>query len=189
MNWLLFLSQLPVSPSSLRVNVWRKLRSAGALSLQNGVWLLPNQPDRLKIFEDLLALIQSQGASGQIFIITPLNEAIEKDILARFCSDREEEYSEFLEGTLGFLAELDKETRNLKFTFAELEENEQDLQRLAGWLEKIQKRDFTCGEKAQEAIHMLEKCRIAFETFSREVYKKQTFASGQDSEVSVNSLD
>ena len=67
MNWLLFLSQLPANPSSLRVNVWRKLRAAGALGLQNGVWLLPDNPENAAFLQDLLKMVQSQNAGGQIF--------------------------------------------------------------------------------------------------------------------------
>jgi hypothetical protein len=180
MNWLLFLSQLPSNPSSLRVNVWRKLKSAGALGLQNGVWVLPQAPEQVKFLEDLLAAIQNQGASGQIFTTAPLNAAIEEDLLARFRADREEEYAEFHERSLEFLAEIEKESGKQKFTFAELEENEQDLQRLASWLERIQKRDFAGGEKAQLAAETLNACRTAFETFSAEVYHRQAPSSAND---------
>lgn len=173
MNWLLFLSQLPTHPSSLRVNVWRKLRAAGALGLQNGVWLLPDRPEQTQFLADLLDTVQKQGASGQIFSVAPFTEAIEQDILARFHADRDEEYLEFLEQGQEFLAEIEKETRRQKFTFAELEEIEQFLQRLENWLEKIQKRDFSGGGKAQQAIDLLEKCRLDFETFSTEVYNRQ----------------
>lgn len=173
MNWLLFLSQLPTTPSSLRVNVWRKLRAAGALGLQNGVWMLPNHPEQIAFLEDLLDSIQKQGASGQIFSVAPLNEPVEQDLLARFRADRDEEYAEYLERSQEFLAEIEKESAKEKFTFAELEENEQDFQRLANWLEKIQKRDFTGGEKAQEALARHQKCASVLEGFTNEVYNRQ----------------
>jgi hypothetical protein len=180
MDWLIFLSQLPVNPSSLRVNVWRKLRASGALGLQNGVWLLPDQPEQVEFLKDLLTAIQNQGASGQIFRVAPLTESIEADIIARTRQDREEEYAELLEGTENFLAEIEKETRNQKFTFPELEEIEQDLQRLTTWLEKIQRRDFTGCQKGGEAVKALEACRSSFETFSAEVYVRQAGANGSD---------
>ncbi len=183
MDWLLFLSQLPTHPSSLRVNVWRKLRAAGALGLQNGVWVLPHHPEQVQFLEELLDTIQSQGASGQIFTVSALTEAIEQDILARFCADREEEYVEFLERRLEFLAEIEKESKKQKYTFAELEENEQDLQRLSNWLEKIQKRDFVGGEKAQEASKALEECCTAFEVFSTEVYNRQASGNAPDTNL------
>lgn len=180
MNWLIFLSQLPANPSSLRVNVWRRLRAAGALGLQNGVWLLPDRPEQVRFLEDLLASIQGQGASGQIFTVAPLNSAVEQDLLARFRADREEEYAEFAERSREFLAEIEKESAKQKYTFAELEENEQDLARLAGWLEKIQKRDFTGGEAAALAAQLLQACRSAFEIFSGEVCSRQADASADE---------
>lgn len=173
MEWLLFLSQLPANPSSLRVNVWRKLRAAGALGLQNGVWVLPRTPEQMLFLEALLETIQNQGASGQIFTVSPTAESIEQDILARFQADRAEEYAEFHERSLEFLAEIQKESEKQKYTFAELEENEQDLQRLVGWLERIQKRDFNRGEKSLEAIQILDTCRASFQAFSNEVYSCQ----------------
>lgn len=180
MEWLLFLSQLPTYPSSLRVNVWRKLRAAGALGLQNGVWILQKTPEQVKFVEDLLDTIQVQGASGQIFCIAPLSDAIEQDILERFRSDRAEEYAEFDERCLEFLAEIEKESGKQKFTFAELEENEQDLQRLVSWLKKIQKRDFAGGETAQKTTERLAACQAAFEVFSSEVYNRQAPGSVQE---------
>jgi vacuolar-type H+-ATPase subunit I/STV1 len=182
MNFYIFLSQIPANPSSLRVNVWRKLRAAGALGLQNGVWVLPKGSEQKEFLEGLLETIQQQGASGQIFTVTPLNEAIEQDILARFHNDRDEEYAEIQERSHEFLGEIEKETRKQKFTFAELEENEQDLQRLTSWFERIQKRDFIGGEKAQQAAEALEACRAAFEAFSTEVYNRQVAGSSLDSD-------
>jgi hypothetical protein len=176
MEWLLFLSQLPAQPSSLRVNVWRRLRAWGALGLQNGVWVLPNAPDQIQFLESLLETIQAQGASAQIFTVCTIHEAIEQDILVRFRADREEEYAEFRERSQEFLDELSKESAKQKFTFAELEENEQDLQRLVTWLEKIHKRDFLGGESARNAAGLLQTCQSVLAAFSNEVYKRQ--ASG-----------
>lgn len=174
MNWLLFISQLPTHPSSLRVNIWRKMRAAGACGLQNGVWVLPDQPEQVKFLEELLSMIQGQGAGGQIFRISPFNKDVEEDILSRISKDREEEYTEFIERGQEFLSEIEKESAKQKFTFAELEENEQDLFRLSNWLERIQKRDFFCGEKAKNASEILKHCQKEFEGFAACVYDRQT---------------
>ncbi len=40
-KWLLFCPQLPATPSSPRVMVWRRMRSAGSVGLDNGLWILP----------------------------------------------------------------------------------------------------------------------------------------------------
>ncbi len=174
MNWLLFISQLPKHPSSLRVNVWRKLRAAGALSLQNGVWVLPNLPEQVTFLEELLTMIRGQGACGQVFSVSAIIESVEKDIVSRFISDRDEEYTEFIDRSQEFLAEIEKESARQKYTFAELEENEQDLLRLTTWLERINKRDYFCGEGAKNAADTLDRCKEAFEKFAACIYERQT---------------
>ncbi len=176
MQWLLFLSQLPSQPSSLRVYVWRKLKSSGALGLQNGVWVLPDRPDMRAFLESLLAAIKEQKADGQIFVVSPISEEVEASMLARSRADRDEEYIEFIERGQAFLAEIRKETSVQKFTFAELEENEQDLKRLSGWLDKIRERDFFGGRQKAEAEDLLQTCLDTFETFAEQVYKNQSGA-------------
>lgn len=184
MNWLLFLSQLPANPSSLRVNVWRKLRAAGALGLQNGVWLLPDHPENADYLQDLLKMIQAQGASGQIFKVSALTGVVEEDVLQRFNEERNQEYDEFLDGTRDFLVEMQMETEKEKFTFAELEENEQNLQRLGTWLERIQRRDFAHAGKANAAGQSLTDCQKAFDAFSAIVYRSHTgeYSTGSDTQ-------
>ena len=106
--------------------------------------------------------------------------------MERFQSDRSEEYDEFIERSEEFLAEIDKETKKQKFTFAELEENEQDLQRLTNWLEKIQKRDFIGGEKANLASTIIEQCRTVFEDFSTTVYNSTSDEEVRDADTGNN---
>ncbi len=170
MEMLMFLSQLPASPSSLRVMVWRRMKAAGALGLQNGVWVLPRAPEQERFLQELLATVEGQGASGQIFIIEPVSEAVQQDILARFRADRDREYAEFKEQCQALLAEIKKETGNQKFTFAVLEESEQSLQKLTGWLSKIQARDLFGSDQAEPSVAELEACRQAFDTFANQVY-------------------
>jgi len=170
LEWLIFLSQLPATPSSLRVGVWRKLRAAGAVGLQNGVWLLPRREEHERFMERLLLHVTEQGASGQVFVVQAFNPATQQDVLARFQADRNEDYAEFLEQSEVVMAEIRKETGRGKFSFAELEENEQNLQRLTRWLARIRERDFFEAEKRQAALAALEDCRQALQAFAVQVY-------------------
>jgi hypothetical protein len=168
--WLLFLPQLPSSPSSLRVLVWRRLRAAGALGLQNGVWVLPHTPDQERVLQDLLGEVTPQGGNGLIFVAAPLAPEVQDTIIARFRADRDREYTEFCTRCQDLLAEIAKETSHQKFTFAELEETEQDLQRLTDWLRKIQNRDFFGGQQAAAASAALAQCEQAMRDFTAAVY-------------------
>lgn len=180
MEWLLFLSQLPATPSSLRVMVWRRMKAAGAVGLQNGVWVLPLTDEHRKFLEDLLDTIRGQQAGGQIFVTRAAGEVVEQDLLRRFQADREQEYGEFLEQCRGFLDEIEKETGRGKFTFAELEENEQNLQRLSNWLSKIQARDFFPSPQRDAAAAGLEACRQALQAYSSRVFEQEALDSAAD---------
>lgn len=172
-KWLLFMPQLPSSPSSLRVLVWRRVRAAGATGLQNGVWVFPYTPEHERTVRDLLAEIEPQGGSGVMFVATPLGHGVQESIIERFRADRDQEYTEFCERCHDFLAEIDKETRAENLTFAELEENEQDLHKLEGWLRKIQARDAFRGPKDGEASAALDECRQALLAFANSIYIRE----------------
>jgi hypothetical protein len=169
-GWLLFLPQLPSSPSSLRVLVWRRLRAAGALGLQHGVWVLPRTPEQERFLRELLAEITPQGGSGLLFEATALSPDVPADLVARFRAERDQDYAEFRGRCRDFLAEIAKETAAQNFTFAELEENEQDLHKLVGWLQKIRARDFFGGQQAEPSTADLARCHEAFQGFAQAVY-------------------
>lgn len=180
MKWLLFTSQLPASPSSLRVMVWRRMKATGAVSLQNGVWVLPHTKEQERIVNELLSYLHKQGADGQSFAATTLSDKVEKDLVQRFRGLRDEEYAELIERCQGLLAELEKETKKKKFTFAELEENEDELKKLESWLSRIQIRDLVGGERAAEAVHSVGSCKKAFDVFAEHVYSQEQVSPKED---------
>lgn len=172
-TWLILLPQLPASPSSLRVQVWRRTRAAGALGLQTGVIVLPHTPAHERFFQRLLAEIEREGGSGTIFVGAPLDQTLAATIIERFRADRDQEYAEFCERCEELLAELAKESRGEKFTFAELEENEHDLEKLRSWLGKIQARDHFGGHHAEAAQAALAACQRALQRFTHAVYARE----------------
>ncbi len=121
----------------------------------------------------LLTEMEQQGGSGFFLEARAPSEAIQADLMKRFQEERAKEYQEFGERCQEFLAEVGKETHARKFTFAELEENEQDLLKLTRWLRKIQQRDFFPGSSGQEAVAHLAGCRQALEAFTTTVYEHE----------------
>lgn len=179
-QWLLFLTQLPAAPSSARVALWRRLRAAGATGMLNGSWVLPLTQEHQALFEKLAETVRMQGGSATVFSTTATTQADQDAIVARFRADRAREYDEFAERARAFVAEIDRETRQEKFTFAELEELEDDLHKLTGWLGKIRARDFFADARLEEAAGTLEVCGKALRAFAETVYAQEGLSSWED---------
>jgi ABC-type taurine transport system substrate-binding protein len=112
--------------------------------------------------------ILDMGGTAQLLVADAL--AGDTEIVATFNEARDEEYAEFIGRCDDFLAEVDKETRAAKFTYAELEEIDEDLIKLRGWLTKVTDRDTFAAPLAGAAAEALARCEDAFEAFTQRVY-------------------
>ena len=172
-TWLLLTYKVPAEPTTRRIGLWRRLKALGAVYLQNGVCLLPRTDEhsrRLKMLENDIA-----GMKGECVLLetVALDRWQEEKVIARFKADRDEQYREFLGRCAGFEAEIAKEIATRKFTYAELEEEEADLRKLQGWLEKIRKLDFYGAPLAAEAAERLRSCEALLDGYARQVFEAQ----------------
>lgn len=176
----MFLAQLPAAPSSARVALWRRLRASGAASVQNGVWVLPKCEVHAALLAQLADTVRDQGGSCSLFEIVGLTPDEQEKNIARFRADRGREYDEFATRMTELLAEITKETRKQKFTFAELEEIEDDFDKMRAWLGKIGARDFFPDHRQGEAAAALEECRAHLKVFAEQVYVHEGVSPSQD---------
>jgi hypothetical protein len=177
--WLLFVAQLPAHPSSARVQLWRHLRSAGAVSLQNGVWVLPAHETHEQLLLAELAEVERQRGTGLLFQA----QALGSDLIARFHDERDREYAEVCERCQALRDELARESRAEKETYAELEENEQEVAKLDRWLAQIQARDFFGAPGADRAAHAIDACRTDLAAFAAAVYRREGVTDGTPEEA------
>ena len=170
-SWLVLLAQLPSKPSSARVAMWRRMRAAGATPVVNGAWMLPHTTAHEDFFEQSREGVVGRGGTGFVLRVSGSSPESNESIVRLFQSDRSREYDEFAERCAAFLSEISRESAAGKYTFAEMEESEQDLKKLQRWLPKIQARDFFPNGRRDQSVVLLAQCRHALRDFSRAVYK------------------
>lgn len=169
-TWLAINYTLPREPSRARVSVWRKLKRIGAVSIQQSLWILSSSEEHHALLNEIKNEVSQNG--GEAFVITlTADEDGDKMIAEKFNAARNEEYGELLEQCEEFFKEIDKEVDRKNFTFAEIEENEEELDKLRQWYEKIAARD-SFGAPLQEKSKLaLSKCTDALEGFCNSVYE------------------
>jgi len=88
-----------------------------------------------------------------------------------FNEEREEEWAEFLAECTKFEHEIDKEIRIKKFTAAELDEEEQNLERLRRWFRELRARDLFAAGSQPEAEKRLKVCTERLEDYAERVFE------------------
>ncbi|MFD6159877.1 Chromate resistance protein ChrB [Nocardia sp. NPDC060256] len=169
-RWIVLLVKLPSEPSRHRVAVWRELRKVGALSLGQGVWAAPDVPLFAAGIARALELTETAGGETISLRASGTTVADAARFQAMFTAAREDEWTEYLADCAKYEAELDKEIRNAKFTLAELEEEEQSLERLRRWHRDIKARDVFTAPTAAEATKRLQHCAERFADYTERVF-------------------
>jgi len=149
------------------VHVWRKLRSLGALYLQQSVCLLPARQKIKREVALLIARVRAEGGTARSMTII-VTDQVERDaLIAEFNAARDQEYAEVLERTPTMLEEIAQETERGRASYAEVEESEADLERFRTWLSKIEQRDYFNAPGAAAAQAAVERCAEALQAFER----------------------
>ncbi|HWD77558.1 MAG TPA: Chromate resistance protein ChrB [Kribbella sp.] len=179
-RWLVLVVRIPAEPSRHRVAVWRELRKAGALSLGQGVWAVPELPvfdDALRRTTELVA-----RAEGEVTTLAASGKGADDSVRLRGLYDeaRAAEWTEFLRDCQKFEDEIAKEIRIRKFTLAELEEEEQSLERLRRWHRDITSRDVFGTPQAAEASARLKDCAARCEEYAELVFRELHQLPGVD---------
>lgn len=171
--WLMLSYKIPSEPARHRMAAWRRLKALGAIYLNNGVCLLPTNPEHLRQIRILANEIGEMGGEAVVLEAASLDPAQHERVVDRFRADRDEAYQEFIERCEGFEAEIVRETAAGKLTYAELEENDEDLKKLRIWRAKIVALDFYGASLAQQAHECLQRCEMLLETFAQQVFDAQ----------------
>jgi hypothetical protein len=91
-RWVLLHYRLPPTPSAVRVHLWRKLKSLGAVLLHDAVWVLPDTPWTAEQMEWLAAEVVESGGEALVWRGTPMSPAEETRLVDRFLAQSTKEY-------------------------------------------------------------------------------------------------
>ena len=169
-RWVLLFVRLPAEPSRHRVAVWRELRRTGAVPLGQGSWAAPD----VAAFTDGINRVveMADRGDGEVVVLSAAgrSERDEVRLITLFTDEREDEWSEFIADCAKFDAEIAKEIGQAKFTLAELEEEEQSLERLRRWHRTIKSRDIFGAPSAAEADRQLKHCQERLAEYTERVF-------------------
>lgn len=171
LRWLMLAYKVPPEPAAKRIALWRKLKGLGAVYLQNGVCLIPKTSEHVRRLKVLANDVSEMGGEAFALETAGLDKSQEERVVARFKADRDEQYKEFIGRCADYEAEIAKERRTNKFTYAELDEEETDLKKLQNWLEKIRKLDFYGAPLAKDAQDRLRTCEELLESYAKQVFE------------------
>lgn len=93
-RWLLFVHQLPPTPSNLRVRTWRRLQALGAVALKQAVYALPDSAEAREDFEWLKVEVQGAGGEASVFAADQLDTAADLALVEEFRRSRQAAYAE-----------------------------------------------------------------------------------------------
>jgi hypothetical protein len=170
-GWLLLIYRVPSEPSRLRAAVWRRIKSLGAIYLQSSAAALPASVANERALRKLRSEILDMAGTAVLLSCDVL--AGEADIMAAFQAARDDEYEEIVDKCGDFIAGIDKEYAEKHFSYAELEENEVDLVKLRGWLQRVRDRDAFGASGLQQVLSSLAECEEKLEAYAARVYAEE----------------
>lgn len=88
--WLLLVATLPTSQATERMRLWRSLKSSGAATLKDGVYLLPNTDDTQSAFKTLADDVTEAG--GEAWLLQADSFSEEEGVAWLKLFDRSEDY-------------------------------------------------------------------------------------------------
>lgn len=169
-GWMVLILRLPSEPSRHRVAVWRELRRVGAIQLGQGSWALPAAPPFAGIIDKVVGLVGEH--EGEVFSLaaSPADDPTRQRIRGLYDEARRAEWTEFESECGKCLTELRREIHTQKFTLAELDEEEQNVDRLRRWHRELVSRDVFASVPVERTQRHLDACVAELDRFTTLVY-------------------
>lgn len=169
-DWIIVVVRMPAEPSRHRVATWRELRRGGAVQLSPGTWAMPDRPPFTDTIRRVATLVDQGNGEITTLRATGADPADTERLAAAFQAARDEEWAELAADCDKLLAEIDSEIAKNKLTLAELEEEEQSLERLRRWSRLLRSRDVLGATSRADTEARLAACAQRLAEFEERVF-------------------
>jgi hypothetical protein len=153
-RWLLLIHQIPPKPGYLRVKIWRRLQSLGAVAIKNSVYVIPKNEQTLEDFQWVLKEIVQAGAEASICAASFVEGLTDDQVEDLFRNARDADYGQIADEAK---AVLDATPPGASMTDEDRSELEAALTRFKKRFSVVSKVDFFGAPGSEAASTLLEK--------------------------------
>jgi hypothetical protein len=171
-RFLQLVYRMPSKPTAGRVAVWRSLKKAGAVYLQDSVCVLPDTPALREELDQVLARIDDGKGTYHLLPLGDLPEDESSKLVQLFVDQTAKHYEEIVENCeVNFVKEIEFENFRENYTYEEAEEIRMEFEKICTWFDRVQERDWFGAPNAGEAREWLRRCESLLEEFEAKVFE------------------
>ncbi len=171
-KFVVLVYRMPSKPTAGRVAVWRLLKKAGAVYLQDSVCVFPDLPRMRKELEPVLERIDEKKGSYHLLPLRKLTPEEEAKIVALFRDQASNHYLEIVEDCeVNFTKEIQFEHFRKNYSYEEAEEIRMEFEKLGTWFDRVRERDWFDAPHRAEAEKWLRRCERMLEGFEAKVFE------------------
>jgi hypothetical protein len=173
-RFLLLAYRMPSKPTAGRVAVWRSLKKAGAVYLQDSVCVVPDTTGLRAELAPVLSRIDESHGSYHMLPLRKLPDEEDAKLVQLFVDQAAKHYEEIVENCeVNFVKEIEFETFRKNFTYEEAEEIRMEFEKICTWFERVQERDWFGAPNRDAAREWLRRCESMLEEFEAKVFDLQ----------------
>lgn len=180
-RFLMLVYRMPAKPTAGRVAVWRSLKKAGAVYVQDSVCVVP---DTKRLRGELAPTLERIGSGGGVYHLLPLRklpEAEEAKLVDLFVAQASKHYDEIVENCeVNFAKEIEFETFRENFTYEEAEEIRMEFEKIGTWFDRVVERDWFGAPNREAAEQWLRRCEAMLDAFESRVFALQDAAAAEE---------
>jgi hypothetical protein len=179
-KFVVLVYRMPAKPTAGRVAVWRLLKKAGAVYLQDSVCVFPDLPRNRRELQPVLERIDEKQGSYHLLPLRALSVEEEAKVVDLFRDQTSKHYLEIVKDCeVNFTKEIEFEHFRANYTYEEAEEIRMEFEKLGTWFERVRERDWFGAPHRRDAERWLEKCERLLEDFEAKVFEVLGTSEGE----------